>query len=65
MKIFTYYYSLYNIFGALSLCDILVVTPKASWNKVMIFTKNSDCEPNEAQVIEYIPRMRHEEDILN
>lgn len=64
VKIFTYHYSSYNILGALSLCDILVVTPKASWNKVMIFAKNSDREPNEAQVIEYIPRMRHEEDIV-
>lgn len=46
------------------MCDILVVTPKASWNKIMIFAKNSDREPNEAQIIEYIPRMKHEEDIV-
>jgi len=26
--------------------------------------KNSDCGPNEDQVIEYVPCMRHEEDIV-
>lgn len=40
------------------MCDILVVAPKASKNKVMIFAKNSDREPNEVQVLEFIPRMR-------
>lgn len=38
-----------------------MATPRASWKKIMIFAKNSDREPNEAQVIEFIPRMKHEE----
>ncbi len=43
------------------MCDILVATPKATRGKVMLFAKNSDRDPNEAQVLELIPRQRHEE----
>jgi dipeptidase len=43
------------------MCDILVATPRATREKVMLFAKNSDRDPNEAQVLELIPRQRHEE----
>jgi dipeptidase len=43
------------------MCDIVVATPKATKDHVMIFAKNSDRDPNEAQIIEYIPRLKHEE----
>ncbi|GBC71037.1 hypothetical protein HRbin02_00814 [Candidatus Calditenuaceae archaeon HR02] len=43
------------------MCDILVATPKATREKVMLFAKNSDRDPNEAQLLELIPRKRHEE----
>lgn len=43
------------------MCDILVATPKFTKNGNMLFAKNSDREPNEAQKIEYIPRKKHEE----
>ena len=42
------------------MCDILVATPRATREGVMIFAKNSDREPNEAQVLEFIPRRRFE-----
>jgi len=45
-------------------CDIVVATPEASGYGVMIFGKNSDRDPNEAQVLEVIPRMRHEEEYV-
>jgi len=43
------------------MCDILVATPKATKMGKMIFAKNSDRDPNEAQVLEYIPPTKHEE----
>ncbi|MEM0481308.1 MAG: C69 family dipeptidase [Nitrososphaerota archaeon] len=43
------------------MCDILVAAPKATRETVMLFAKNSDRDPNEAQVLELIPRQRHEE----
>ncbi len=43
------------------MCDILLATPKATKNGKMIFAKNSDRDPNEAQIVEYIPPMKHEE----
>ena len=42
------------------MCDILVATPRATREGVTIFAKNSDREPNEAQVLEFIPRRRFE-----
>ncbi len=44
------------------MCDILVVTPRATENGVMLFAKNSDRDPNEAQILEFIPRKRHSEE---
>ncbi|MGC9180866.1 MAG: C69 family dipeptidase [Vulcanisaeta sp.] len=44
------------------MCDIVVATPRATRDHVMIFAKNSDRDPNEAQVLEYIPRLKHDED---
>ncbi|GAB6102924.1 dipeptidase [Thermococcus atlanticus] len=46
------------------MCDILVATPEATKEGIALFAKNSDREPNEAQVIEFIPRTRHEEDMV-
>ncbi|MDK2983353.1 MAG: secernin [Thermococcaceae archaeon] len=46
------------------MCDILVATPKATEEKVMLFAKNSDRDPNEAQVLEVIPRQKHEEETV-
>ncbi|ADD08338.1 C69 family dipeptidase [Candidatus Aciduliprofundum boonei] len=46
------------------MCDILVATPKFTKNGNMLFAKNSDREPNEAQKIEYIPRKKHEENYV-
>ncbi len=47
------------------MCDILVATPKFTRNGSMLFAKNSDREPNEAQKVEYIPRKKHEENYVN
>jgi len=44
------------------MCDILVATSKATVNGETIFAKNSDRDPNEAQVIEFIPRQQHDEE---
>ncbi len=44
------------------MCDILVATPRATENGIMLFAKNSDRDPNEAQVIEFIPRKIHDEE---
>ncbi|WP_087036615.1 C69 family dipeptidase [Thermococcus litoralis] len=46
------------------MCDILVATPKATKERVMLFAKNSDRDPNEAQVLEVIPRQKHEEEAV-
>ena len=43
------------------MCDILVATSKTTREKISIFAKNSDRDVNESQIIEYIPRMKHEE----
>jgi len=43
------------------MCDTLVVLSNASKEGSVIFAKNSDREPNEAQVLEYYPRMRRDE----
>lgn len=41
------------------MCDTIVVTPDASADGVMLFSKNSDRDPNEAQYLSYIPEMEH------
>lgn len=44
------------------MCDILVAAPEATKEGIALFAKNSDREPNEAQVLEFIPRTKHEEE---
>ncbi|ABL78894.1 C69 family dipeptidase [Thermofilum pendens] len=44
------------------MCDTLVALRGATRDGVTIFAKNSDREPNEAQVLEFVPRMRHTEE---
>ncbi len=44
------------------MCDILVATPEATKDRQMIFAKNSDRDPNEAQILEYLRRAEHTED---
>jgi dipeptidase len=44
------------------MCDILVATSKATASGENLFAKNSDRDPNEAQVIEFIPRQQHDEE---
>lgn len=46
------------------MCDTLVVLGNASKDGAAIFAKNSDREPNEAQVLEFYPRMEHDEDTV-
>ncbi|MCD6358172.1 MAG: C69 family dipeptidase [Thermoproteales archaeon] len=46
------------------MCDTLVALPEATREGATIFAKNSDREPNEAQVLEYYPRMRHDEEYV-
>jgi dipeptidase len=45
-------------------CDTLVALPNSTREGVTIFAKNSDREPNEAQVVEFIPRTRHDEEYV-
>jgi dipeptidase len=47
------------------MCDILYVPPTASYSGHTVFAKNSDREPDEAQVIEYVPRQVHSATTLN
>lgn len=42
------------------MCDTLVAVGSATADGSTILAKNSDREPNEAQVLTYIPRARHE-----
>ncbi|RLE60996.1 MAG: peptidase U34 [Thermoprotei archaeon] len=46
------------------MCDTLVALNVATKNNIVLFGKNSDREPNEAQVLEYYPRIRHEEEMV-
>ncbi|KPU62710.1 peptidase U34 [Thermococcus sp. EP1] len=46
------------------MCDILVATPKVTRDNIMLFAKNSDRDPNEAQILEYIPRQKHESEMV-
>ena len=41
------------------MCDTIVVMPNASASGKMLFAKNSDREPNEAQPVEYHPAADH------
>ncbi|MGC8856614.1 MAG: C69 family dipeptidase [Anaerolineae bacterium] len=41
------------------MCDTLVATPAVTREGVMLFGKNSDREPNEAQVLEFVPGGEH------
>jgi secernin len=41
------------------MCDTIVVTPEASKDGVMLFGKNSDREPNEAQYMLHVPAADH------
>jgi dipeptidase len=41
------------------MCDTIIATPAATASKVMIFGKNSDREPNEAQFFDHIPAADH------
>lgn len=41
------------------MCDILYIPPSATQSGNLLFAKNSDREPDEAQAIEYIPRQIH------
>ncbi len=42
------------------MCDTVVVTPEASADGVMLFGKNSDRAPNEAQYLAYVPAAEHD-----
>ncbi|MFH1852997.1 MAG: C69 family dipeptidase, partial [Candidatus Neomarinimicrobiota bacterium] len=44
------------------MCDTFVVLPSASANVSTLFGKNSDREPNEAQIVEYHPAADHPAD---
>ncbi|MFO7836594.1 MAG: C69 family dipeptidase [Candidatus Thorarchaeota archaeon] len=44
------------------MCDTVIVLPEAAADSRALFGKNSDRPPNEAQIVEYIPRKKHEED---
>ena len=46
------------------MCDTLVALGDATRYGVTIFAKNSDREPNEAQLLEFHPRMKHDEEYL-
>ena len=46
------------------MCDILVATPAVTREGVMLFAKNSDRDPNEAQVLERHPRLKPHEPVV-
>jgi len=46
------------------MCDTLVALGKATVYGVPVFAKNSDREPNEAQVLEFYPRATHDEEYV-
>jgi dipeptidase len=43
------------------MCDTLVALPPITGTGNLVFAKNSDREPDEAQAVEFVPAMRHEE----
>ncbi len=47
------------------MCDILIATPAATRKGVMLFAKNSDRDPNEAQVLERHPHRHPSEETLS
>ena len=44
------------------MCDTFVALPEITGDRSVIFGKNSDREPNEAQVLEYLPARSYEAD---
>jgi dipeptidase len=42
-------------------CGTSVATPEVTEDGSMMFAKNSDRDPNEAQVLESVPRQSHDE----
>jgi dipeptidase len=46
------------------MCDTLVALPDFTKNNSLIFAKNSDREPDEAQSIVHFPRIKHSESLL-
>ncbi|MDF1513757.1 MAG: C69 family dipeptidase, partial [Anaerolineae bacterium] len=44
------------------MCDTLVAMGSMTQDGSVLFAKNSDREPNEAQVLTYVPRQQHGED---
>ncbi len=46
------------------MCDTLIALKDATENGITIFGKNSDRPPNEAQLVEYHPRVSHDSDSL-
>jgi len=42
------------------MCDTVIATGEATADGTIILAKNSDREPNEAQVLTYVPRTKHE-----
>lgn len=46
------------------MCDTLIAHPGVTASGNLLFGKNSDREPNEAQAIQRIPAQQHEEDTL-
>lgn len=41
------------------MCDTLIALPSFTAQNNLIFAKNSDREPNEAQALVHIPRKQH------
>lgn len=41
------------------MCDTIVATPEVTQDGVMLFAKNSDREPNEAQYLQQVPAISH------
>ena len=46
------------------MCDTLIALPSATKTNSLIFGKNSDREPNEAQAIVRFPRLKHNEKLV-
>lgn len=44
------------------MCDTMVATPEVTQDGVMLFAKNSDREPNEAQYLQQVPAASHPPD---